>query len=226
MLMEWLLESPEDGSRVPEEPRDQKAGTFMYIPSPLFLTSNLQGGQRNWISHQWPWFSQSWLCNEASTENPHQGFPGGSVVKNLPAKARDPGLIPGRGSSHMSRSSWAHEPQLSSLCSRGHAPPLLKPMHPRACAPQQEKPPQGGAHTAQQRIAPAHGNQESLHSNKEPARPKINKWFKKERQKEKKTLTKGAGERFWDGEHVEVLLEGGVPGEGVDIPHPPPYTWP
>ena len=105
MLMEWLLESLEDGSRVPEEPREQKVGIFIYIPSPPLLTSNLQGGEKNWISRQRPWFSQSRLRDEASIENPHEGFPGGSVVKNLSDKAGDPGLIPGLGSSHVSRSS-------------------------------------------------------------------------------------------------------------------------
>ena len=43
------------------------------------------------------------------------GFPGGAVVKNLPAKAGDTGSSPGLGRSHMPRSSWAREPQLLSL---------------------------------------------------------------------------------------------------------------
>ena len=33
-----------------------------------------------------------------------RGFPGGAVVKNLPANAGDMGLIPGLGRSHMPRS--------------------------------------------------------------------------------------------------------------------------
>ena len=33
-----------------------------------------------------------------------QGFPGGTVVKNPPANARDTGSIPGPGRSHMLRS--------------------------------------------------------------------------------------------------------------------------
>ena len=32
----------------------------------------------------------------------HEGFPGGSVKKNLPANAGDMGLIPGLGRFHMS----------------------------------------------------------------------------------------------------------------------------
>ena len=46
-----------------------------------------------------------------------QGFPGGSVVKNLPASAGDTGSIPGPGRCHMPQSSEAHAPQLLSLCS-------------------------------------------------------------------------------------------------------------
>ena len=44
-----------------------------------------------------------------------QGFPGGAVVKNLPANAGDTGSSPGLGRSHMPRSSWAREPQQLSL---------------------------------------------------------------------------------------------------------------
>ena len=44
-----------------------------------------------------------------------RGFPGGAVVKNLPANAGGMGSSPGLGRSHMPRSSWAHEPQLLSL---------------------------------------------------------------------------------------------------------------
>ena len=53
-----------------------------------------------------------------------QDFPGGLVVKNPPASAGDTGLIPGLGRFHRQLSPFA-EP--------------LKPTHPRACAPQQEK---------------------------------------------------------------------------------------
>ena len=44
-----------------------------------------------------------------------KGFPGGAVVKNLPANAGDTGSSPGLGRSHMPRSNWAREPQLLSL---------------------------------------------------------------------------------------------------------------
>ena len=38
-------------------------------------------------------------------------FPGGPVVKNLPANVRDAGSIPGPGRSHMPRGNWAYAPQ-------------------------------------------------------------------------------------------------------------------
>ena len=73
------------------------------------------------------------------------GFPGGTVVKTLPANAGDTGLSPGPGRSHMPRSNWACAPQLLSLCSRAREPQLLSPhattteAHaPRARAPQRE----------------------------------------------------------------------------------------
>ena len=82
-------------------------------------------------------------------------FPGGTVVKNPPANAGDTGLIPGPGRSHMPQSNWARAPQLLSLRSRAHEPQLLNPRAttteartPRACAPQQEKPPQREARAA------------------------------------------------------------------------------
>ena len=40
-----------------------------------------------------------------------KGFPGGSMVKNLPANAGDTGSIPGPGRSHMLQSSKAHAPR-------------------------------------------------------------------------------------------------------------------
>ena len=48
-------------------------------------------------------------------KKPSRGFPGGTVVKNLPANAGDTGSSPGLGGSHMPRSGWAREPQLLSL---------------------------------------------------------------------------------------------------------------
>ena len=71
------------------------------------------------------------------------------MVKNPPANAGDMGSSPGLRRFHIPRSSYVHAPQLLSLCSRACEPQLLS-LHatatearaPRACAPQQEKPPQ------------------------------------------------------------------------------------
>ena len=69
-----------------------------------------------------------------------QGFPGGSVAKNPPAKAGGTGLIHGPWGSHMARSSEAHAPQPRSLFPGAWEPRLLNPACPEAHAPQQEKP--------------------------------------------------------------------------------------
>ena len=60
-----------------------------------------------------PW-NDAGLC---TFKNLTYGFPGGSVVENLPANAGDTGSSPGLGRSHMPRSNWARAPQLLSLCS-------------------------------------------------------------------------------------------------------------
>ena len=74
------------------------------------------------------------------------GFPGGTVVRNLPANAGDTGSSPGPGRSHMQWSYWAPELQLLSLHSKAREPQLLSPRTataeahvPRARALQQEK---------------------------------------------------------------------------------------
>ena len=78
-----------------------------------------------------------------------EGFPGSVVVKNPPANAGDMGSSSGPGRSHMPWSNEVRAPQLLNLCSRAHEPQLLSPRAttsearvPRACALQQEKPPQ------------------------------------------------------------------------------------
>ena len=67
------------------------------------------------------------------------------------------GSIPGLGRSHMPGNKYAHVPQL--LCSKGRKPQLLKPVHPRASAPQQEKPPQREAFTPQLASTPTRHHQ-------------------------------------------------------------------
>ena len=72
-------------------------------------------------------------------------FPGGTVLKNLPASAGDMGSIPDLGGFHMSQSNETRAPQLLSLRSRTREPQLLRSRattteacSPRACAPQRE----------------------------------------------------------------------------------------
>ena len=62
------------------------------------------------------------------------GFPGDSVVKNLPANAEDMGSIPDPGRSHMPGINWTHAPQLLSLSSRAFELQLMKATYPRARA--------------------------------------------------------------------------------------------
>ena len=50
-------------------------------------------------------------------------FPGGPLVKNLPASARYTGLIPGLGRFHTAWDNWAHAPRLESS---PHSPQLEK----------------------------------------------------------------------------------------------------
>ncbi|KAJ8788547.1 hypothetical protein J1605_005278 [Eschrichtius robustus] len=64
-----------------------------------------------------------------------QGFPGGAVVENLHANARDMGSSPGLGRSHMPRSNYVREPQslslrVWSLCSATRKAAIVKrPAH-------------------------------------------------------------------------------------------------
>ena len=70
-------------------------------------------------------------------------IPGGPLAKNPPASEGDTGLIPGLGRYLGATNYWAQTPQ----------PLMLE--HPRAHAPQQEKPLQREAYTPQERGAPA-----------------------------------------------------------------------
>ena len=98
-------------------------------------------------------------------------FPGGTVVKNLPANAGDMGSSPGPGRSHMPQSNWARASQLLSLCSRAREPQLLslratttEARTPKARAPQLLKP----AHLVPVlRNKRSHRNEKPAHRNKE-----------------------------------------------------------
>ena len=72
-------------------------------------------------------------------------FPGGPVVKSLPANAGDVSLIHGPGRFHMLRGNKTPASQPLSLCPRTHTP-------------QQEELPQWEAHTPQPERSPCHSN--------------------------------------------------------------------
>ena len=108
------------------------------------------------------------------------GFPGDSVVKNLPASAGDTDLIPGIGRFHchgatkpMHHNSRACALEPESHNYWAHMLRLLKPKHHRAHALQQEKPLVWDTCTPQLENSP-HSLQleKSLCSNKDSAQPK------------------------------------------------------
>ena len=88
-----------------------------------------------------------------------QGFPDGSVVKNLPADAGDTGSNPDPGRSHMPQSSHCvatTEPLLLRLCSATRKTTTTRSL----CT------------TREQLLLTA--TRESSHSKEDPAQPKIN----------------------------------------------------
>ena len=73
-----------------------------------------------------------------------RGFPGGAVVKNLPANAGDTGSSPGPGRSHIPHAAEQLIPWATTTEARV----------PTARAPQQEKPPQWEAYAPQWKSSP------------------------------------------------------------------------
>ena len=108
-------------------------------------------------------------------------FPGGPAFKNPPANAGDMGSIPGPGRSRLWRGNEACASQLPSWRSRAHVSQLLKPVCPRARAPQQEKSPQQEAWAPQLESSPCLPQLEEVHTQqwRPSAAKKINKNFKK-----------------------------------------------
>ena len=98
--------------------------------------------------------------------NSKRGFPGGSVVKNLPVNAGGHRFHP-----------WSGKiPQLERL---SPCATLLKLKCPTARVPQQEKPLQWKAFTLQlENTRCLLQLEKSPHSNEDPAQPKINKYTK------------------------------------------------
>ena len=63
----------------------------------------------------------------------HLDFPGGPVVKSLPANAGDVGSVPGLGSFHVPQDDYTQVPRLLSPCT-------LEPMPRSKRSPRDEKP--------------------------------------------------------------------------------------
>ena len=87
------------------------------------------------------------LVRMAIIKRSKRDFPGGTVVKDLPANSGDTDLNTSPGRSHMPQSNKARVPEVLNLRSRAHEPQLLSPCAtttkaraPRAHAPQQERP--------------------------------------------------------------------------------------
>ena len=94
-----------------------------------------------------------------------QGFPGGAVVRNLPAKAGDMGSSPGPedptcrwATKPMRHNYWACALEPVSHNYWAQRATTTKTRAPRAHAPQQEKAPQWEALTLQRSVAPARRN--------------------------------------------------------------------
>ena len=113
-------------------------------------------------------FAHMWTLNSDLEKKNHLkrkcvDFPGGPVVKNLPASAGSRGSIPGLGRSHSHR---ATKPR--SHMTEAHGPWSV-------CSPQ-EQTPQREACALQWRGAPAcHSWRRPARSSEDPAWPKLNK---------------------------------------------------
>ena len=83
------------------------------------------------------------LTSDCTTKLQSLGFPGGSVVKNVPANAGETGSIPGWGRSHMWWNTTTQQLQLLDCALEpgshsywAHVLQLLKPESPKAHTPQ------------------------------------------------------------------------------------------
>ena len=111
-----------------------------------------------------------------------EGFPIGSMVKNLPVTAGDMGSIPDLGASHMQLSPYTTttEPVLYSLGATATEPTCHNCVHSRSCAPHQEKPLQWEAHAPSLSESSSHSLQPERGpcSSEDPSQPKITKQTK------------------------------------------------
>ena len=127
-----------------------------------------------------PLYLRVWLyLRTESSKRWLRGFPRGSVVKNSPANAVDPGLTPGPGRStgcaatkpvHHDYWAYARESRNHNLWARVQQ--LLKPECPRAVL---RNPPRWEAHTYNQRVALLPTTREKPGQQWRLVQPKINK---------------------------------------------------
>ena len=118
------------------------------------LVGSLAGELRFHMPHGWKTKQYCIKFSKDFKNGPHQDFPGGPAVKNLSAKARDTGLIPGPGRFHIPQSNKASAPQLlnpHTTTTEAHAPYRLcsstreatamrsPARHSEKVAPQREK---------------------------------------------------------------------------------------
>ena len=115
-------------------------GHFGGQSTPVFLPGDSQGWEPGGlpsmglhrVGHDWRDLAAAAATNSNHTHKTcPQNFPAGSVVKNPPAVAGDPGSIPDLRRFHKPQSNQAREPQLLSLCSRDREP---QPVSPHASA--------------------------------------------------------------------------------------------
>ena len=97
-----------------------------------------------------------------------QDFPGGLVVKNLPASAGDTGSIPGPGRFHMPWDNGANGPQLLNPRSGAPESHILKPVHLEpAFRSKRSRHNEKTTHCNQKK--PMFSDRKPVHRNKEPA---------------------------------------------------------
>ena len=144
----------------------------MYAPKPDFQTPELLHDTFLKISAWWHMKRCSALLiirgKVRIKTTVSQDFPGGAVDKNPPASGGDMGSIPDPGIPHASEQvspcTWTWAVGRKSHNYWAPEMKLLKHVHPRAHALTQEKPPQGEAHTTQQRVARLITTRESPHT--------------------------------------------------------------
>ena len=155
---------------------NREAGTDILVPVPELLLNRYKVWCCVFIHHP----SGCLRTEINSLEMQMLDFPRGSLVKNLPANAGDTWVQSlvledptcWEATKPVCHSYWACAPEPGNRNFWAH---VLKPLHPRACVLQQEKPLKGEALPLQLESSLASPQlQKSPQSNKEPAEPKIN----------------------------------------------------